>query len=353
MPPLTDDELALRAGYLGGTDMAALAGVSTWSRPIDVFYEKRPDLAPPGWGRKPTNAAMSMGHVLEPVVADLFTLATGVRLRRLPRSLRCKDHPWEGGNLDRRAACGGVFEAKWTTARTGWGPMAPPELELHEPYPVPAGELPPVPAAYYVQVQWYMHIARRAHAHLAVLLGYGEFRHYTLARNDDMVEVLVRLGEDFWHGNVVPGVPPPPDGSDSWSAAVRARYPTDSGEELPATPEQWLALQTLRGIRHDAAELSKADAEICQRLQDQMRTAAALVGDGVRVSWAQTKPVLKVRWEEMLTDMLRGDYAANGKPWPTTKKAAAELVRQFATDQGWATTEPGARPFKVTFSDEE
>ena len=99
---LTNDQLAVRRSFLGGTDMAALLGVSRWATPLSVFEDKRPDLAPPKEDRQ--NAQTRLGSILVGPIADMFTAETGIKLRRRSKPVRCRDHSWEGGHLDRIAA---------------------------------------------------------------------------------------------------------------------------------------------------------------------------------------------------------------------------------------------------------
>lgn len=365
---LTDDQLRERRAYLGGTDAAALAGVNppAWSQPIDVYLDKV-GLAP----ARSASAAMSLGSRLEPVVADLFTEATGIGLRRRTAPVRSRQYPWAGGHLDRMAADGAVFEAKWAMRSDGWGDSWRREhLEEGVWLDPPAVIVPP---HYDVQVQHYLAVTGRGHAYLAVLLGYGDFRWYRIARRQGFIDKLMELEERFWHDHVLAQVPPDPDGSAAYGKHLRRSLPSDAGTEAVATPEQLVLAHRLQHAKESLAEAQRVYDREAQALQLSMGDNAKLVGPDFTISWKQQAPALRVRWEQLATRlaMLGWAYAAGdpeGDPqlaaaqqalvldtWPTKKKDQAALVRQVAQELELASyDEQGARPFLATFdSDEE
>lgn len=367
--------------FLGGTDAAALAGVNPgrWAQPIDVYLE-HVGLAPERQG----TGMMGMGHLLEPIVASLFTEATGLALRRPAarqgRACRLctrqghpctavvsKRYPWMGGHLDRWAEDGLPFEAKWSMSSSEWGPglgVGTPESPVLIPAPGDEGYQPRVPARYLVQVQHYLAVTERPTAYLAVLLGYGDFRWYAIHRNEAMIGTLVQLEERFWHDNVLAGVPPEPDGSESYGRRIRQLSAADDGSEAVATPEQQAMLEQLRAARQVLAQAAKAEAAVAQRLQLSMGGHARLVAPGATVSYKKGNDSLHVEWEALATALLGmarvptewlPESLPEGVPWDKlTKKARAEAVRAVARRLELAETKPGTRPFRVEYdSDEE
>lgn len=343
---LSAEQLAERQHYLGGTDAAALAGVNPpgWAQPIDVYLEKV-GLAP----ERRSSPAMAMGHLLEPVVASLFTEATGLRLRRPAKPVRSRRYPWMGGHLDRWAEDGLPFEAKTAQARHEWGPglgVGTPEAPVVIPSPTDPSYAPKVPLRYAVQVQHYLAVTERPTAYLAVLLGWGDFRWYAIHRDEQLIEWLVQLEERFWHDNVLAFVPPEPDGSEGYSRRIRQLYGADDGTEAVATPEQQAMLERLRVAREILAAATAGEAEAAQRLQLSMGSHARLVAPDATVTWRQSKPRLRVDWEALAELQLQ----ALGATLPPTRKGVAEYIRQMARDYGVASEEPGARPFRVEFT---
>lgn len=347
MPPLDDAQLAERRLYLGGTDMAALAGVSRWGTAVTVFSEKRPDLIPPP--ARTTSPMMALGHLLEPVVAGLISEAQGLRLTQAPlrrspwvpdyltRAIQCRYHPWEGANIDRWAP-GLIIECKWGEARGRWGDGAvatTPWADL-----VPA-QPPTVPEDYYVQVQHYLHVTGRLDAVIGVLLGYADFRLFRIAADPDLQGAIVDVGTQFWHDHVLGGLVPAPDGSAQYEARMRARFPVDDGLQRPATPSEAQALRTLRSVQVDLAAAAKEEARLKQVIMDAMGTTTRIDAPGASVTWKRNKPSVTTvtDWQAV------ADQVAAAVP---SLDVPAIVAGHTAT-----TTKDGARPLRITFSDDE
>lgn len=352
---LTAAQLEERRAYLGGTDAAALAGVNPpgWSQPIDVYLDKH-GLAP----ERRASTAMDVGSALEQLVAELATAATGMRWRRREKPVRHPEYPWMGGHLDRVAAGydltllgregqhfeqgleRALLECKTATSRKGWGEQGTTTVPLH----------------YAVQVQHYLAVTGRPVAVLAVLLGYGDFRWYRLERDEAMIAMLVDLEAEWWRRHGPPnGVPPEPDGSESYGAHLRRLHSEDDGSEAVATPEQLAMLDEYRAANDELVAATVRREAAAQRLQRSMGSHTKLLAAGATVTWRQNKPTLRVQWEALALELVRQVRAHSTPEWapPATKKAQAELVRQVARDLDLATEEPGARPFRVEFSDEQ
>jgi predicted phage-related endonuclease len=352
---LTDEQVAARRHWIGGSDAAALAGVNppNWSQPIDVYLDKV-GLAP----ARPQSKLMALGSLMEDLVFTLATEATGITWRRPGRPVHSRQYPWAGGNVDRYGTDPSglpiVGEGKWTTRRDGWGDswqaLRGPDgaiLSYQEP------EATSVPLHYAIQVQHYLAVTGRPAGVLAALMGYGDFRWYVLPRNEALIGWLMEIEERFWRDHVLAGVPPAPDGSAGYGRHLRSTYATDDATEAVATPEQQALAKVLQGTRAELALAARADEAAAQALQDTMRTTAKLVGPGFSIRWRQNNPSLSVEWEPLATELLRQLREARADPaveaWPKTKKAQAELVRVVARSLELANEQPGSRPFLATF----
>lgn len=363
MPPLTDADHEERRHYLGGTDMAALAGVSRWASPLTVFGDKRPDVFEPG-SRREESTMMALGHLIEPVVADLAESVFGVRLSvprlhrspwvpgRSTRTVACRYHAWEGANVDRVVVADPsapetvfthgwpIVECKWGEARRRWGDMTA-ARDVH-PAEHPPARPPVVPEDYFVQVQHYLHVTGRAYALVAVLLGYADFRWYRVDPDPDLIDALVARGEQFWHDHVIPGVPPPPDGSEASERRLRARFAADAGTVRPATPTEAQLLRTYRRAI-EARDTAVGEIERTKQLiMESMGTAARIDGPGASVSWKRGKDRTTTAWEAAATEIGKAAIRAGMDP-----------VDVRAIVDAHTSTGPGTRPFLVTFSDDE
>lgn len=68
--------LVHRQKGIGSSEVATILGLNEWETPYQLWLRKR-GMAPP----KEETQAMKLGHLLEPVVADLFAEATGAEIK--------------------------------------------------------------------------------------------------------------------------------------------------------------------------------------------------------------------------------------------------------------------------------
>lgn len=90
-----DQWLAARRKGVGGSDAAAVCGLSRYSSPLDVWLLKT--------GRKPAtpdNEAMHWGRLLEPVVREEFARRIGLIVKECPYILQSREHPFAIANID-------------------------------------------------------------------------------------------------------------------------------------------------------------------------------------------------------------------------------------------------------------
>lgn len=308
---LTREQLIERRRFLGGTDMAALAGVSRWATPLDVYLDKVAEGEP----EQRSSTLMEMGNLLEPVIATLFTQRTGIKLWRLQRTLICRQQPWLGAHIDRWAP-GLVFEAKYTAAPGDeWGEQG----------------TDVVPPGYRVQLQHYLMVTGRPMGYLAMLTGRGEFRWYAIAHDPELEAALRELGERFWHEHVLPGVPPPPDGSQSYGRWLSQRWQSEV-PSADATPKQFVLASQLEAAQQQLLVFQKEVALLQQKLQATMGETARLILPGDRaINW-RTQQRATTAWKAVAQHIQGGDVPADivaahtttttvrpfRVPWPTT-----------------------------------
>ena len=145
-----DDFLKSRATGIGGSDAAAILGLSRWKSPFQVYQEKRGEAA-----QTPDNASMRWGRYLEPVVRQAYADDTG-RAVRLPDGLvRHQQHTFMIANLDGVTDDGRVVEIKTARTSQGWGEPGSDQ----------------VPQEYLLQAQHHMAVTGLVVADVAVLIG--------------------------------------------------------------------------------------------------------------------------------------------------------------------------------------
>lgn len=198
------DWLALRQSGIGGSDIAAIIGVSPYATAYDIYQSKTQPV------NEDTNEFAYWGTVLEDIVAREFSKRSGLKIQNVNFLMRHPEHRWAIANIDRaiinRDVSGNVrfkdgklttdqiVEIKTASEYVGknWG------LE----------ESDEVPDQYQCQAQWYMGVTDTQVCHMAVLIGGNKYRQYKIERHQDFIDYLFEAAESFWTNNVLAGVEP-------------------------------------------------------------------------------------------------------------------------------------------------
>ena len=180
--------LAARQTGIGGSDVAAILGLSKWRTPLSVYLEKRGESAP-----QDDNESMLWGRVLEPVIRQQYADRTGRAVRVPSELIRSAARPWMIANLDGMTDCGRVVEIKTARTSMGWGDPGTDEI----------------PNDYLLQVQHYMAVTGFPVCDVAVLIGGSDFRMYEVPADLELHDMLAQAEAQFWE-TVQRGEPPAP-----------------------------------------------------------------------------------------------------------------------------------------------
>lgn len=274
--------LSVRTRGIGGSDIAAIAGVSPWATPLSVYLDKIGE-AP----EQEETEAMRWGTILEDVVAREYARRhPEYTIRRVNAVLQHPEVPYFIGNIDREIR------------RAGHPPML---LEIKTTSAWNAGRWrDDVPDHVMCQVQWYLGILGWQTAVVAVLIGGRDYREIEIARDDEIIRYLQQIGRRFWEQHVVPRIPPAPEAADA--ETVDAMYPASNGQEIDLTvlaQEVLAEYDEALAAEHAARERRQAaEARLKQLLGEYER---AVVGTR-RVSW----PTVVTR--RLDTAALRADH---------------------------------------------
>lgn len=218
---LTEEQKTLRATGIGGSEIAAVAGLSPWSGPHDV-WEQKMGIAP----YREDTEAMQWGRYLEPAIIALWRSRTGKKVRYANRHQRTLRHPERklalatpDGLVDPNA----VLEVKtygWRVANH-WG----------------APGTDDIPEYYMAQVQWAMACAGKEHC-ILVANCERSVDEYRIDYMPDLFEALYEIAERFWQDYMVKLKPPPADHTDRCRQFLQRYYPAPLDKTMaPSTPK--------------------------------------------------------------------------------------------------------------------
>lgn len=218
--------LSLRRLGIGGSDAAAVAGLSPWRTALDVFVDKTADIQ--FESVEPENERLYWGSLLESVVAEEFGRRTGLKIRRRNAILQHPKYPWMIGDVDRliidQERGPGVLEVKTTSE-----------------YMAKEWEEDLIPDHYYVQLQHYLAVTGHSYGFFAVLIGGQRMIIKEVERDDEVIQSLVKIEADFWK-LVEARTPPAVDGSEAAKRALQAAFPKSNQKsiELPDEARFWV-----------------------------------------------------------------------------------------------------------------
>ena len=94
---LRDEWLDWRRKGLGGSDAAAVLGISPFRTARDLYYDK---LGIVTADDQENWVALEMGNLLEPLVARIFEKKTGLKIYQRKCMFQHPEHPWMPADLD-------------------------------------------------------------------------------------------------------------------------------------------------------------------------------------------------------------------------------------------------------------
>ena len=93
-----DEWLAYRRYGIGGSDAAAILGISPWRTARDLYYDK---LGIAEVSENEDNwVQLEMGNLLEPLVAQIFEKKTGLKVFKRKAMFQHAKYPWMLADLD-------------------------------------------------------------------------------------------------------------------------------------------------------------------------------------------------------------------------------------------------------------
>ncbi|MFT3791564.1 MAG: YqaJ viral recombinase family protein [Rudaea sp.] len=258
--------LAERRRGIGGSDVAAILGMSKWKSALDVYLDKRGE-AP----EQPDNESMLWGRALEPVIRQQYAERTG-RVVLVPTAPVVHPvHTFARANLDGVTEGGRLVEIKTARTAQDWGEPGTDE----------------VPDAYALQVQHYLMVTRYEVADVAVLIGGSDFRLYEVRADAELQAMLIEREAAFWdcvQRSEPPAVTSFADAQRRWGRSARAGSIEADAEAVAAAKE----LQALRVQVDGLTErIDACKATITRALADRGDT---LVADGKTIAtWKLAK----------------------------------------------------------------
>jgi len=182
----------LRTCHIGGSDVAALFGLSPYATKWQLWMEKVQRLPPENLD---DNKAVQAGKFLEAGIAGWASARWGMELTKVNAYATCDGVVGMGATLDYVSSDGAPVEIKWSARGHGW------EYQ--------GEDILAAPDNYILQCQHQMACFGGDHAWLVALIN-NEPRRMYVPRNDDIIEAIKSACVEFWF-SVQKGEVPDPD----------------------------------------------------------------------------------------------------------------------------------------------
>ena len=247
---------------LGGSEIGAALGLNHFCSPYALWARKTGRIPP-----QKDNEAMRQGRDFEEVVANRFEEVSGYHVRHQNAIATNPAHPRILASIDRNIdgmragleckTCSALAEGKFKDDA--------------------------LPESYYAQCVAYMAVMEYRLWYLAVLILGREFRVYELTMDakekpawchaqivvdEGEIDAISRAATLFWDEYIVKDAPPPFDGKDSTTDAIRAMRPEASSPSCDR-PDLQPDLDDLARLKDEARRIEEAAEAIRQRLMSE------------------------------------------------------------------------------------
>lgn len=302
---------------IGGSDMAAIKGLSPFKTAVSVWLDKtNPAIDPTS-----PSARLELGNWLEAPLAHWYEEQTGRKTQRYTKMLR-KGHVI--GHIDRLVCPEGK-----TRAITGQGKFIGNRfLEIKttsKPHDWENG----VPPYYYDQIFTYFGLVDAfevCDVPYAVIAPGVERNIASVERDDELAKAQIEFGNAWWEEYVIGNKPPPCTCEADCKAIWRVR---EKGRIYTATPEVVEAVARLKEINARQATLEEEADGLRTRIENAMGecdTVKTPEGETL-LTWRQSDGRKTTAWKEVckeagVAQSIIDAHTKQGEPYRTFKLSA-------------------------------
>ena len=250
-----------RRGGIGGSDIAAILGLSTFTSELEVFYSKT------FGSEREVSERMDIGSAIEPWIVDrLLEQNPQYGLVRDLLIVQSNDYPFLLHSPD------ALGESLGDPGRNYFGVEVKNIRSDHN--------WDPLPEFYMAQVQHGMLCSGLDRWIVVALVAGQKLITREIEPDREMQGRIALAAERFWNTHVLPGVPPEPDGSDSAKRALERRWDTSEGKH-EVDHGLWTQLQA---SKRELDEAEKHLHKTQQIIQSQMGDAETLTFEDKKVA---------------------------------------------------------------------
>ena len=311
-----------RRTYIGGSDTAAILGVSPWKSAFQLYQEKIGEFQEEVTPAK--QKIFNRGKRWEPIVIEMLVDELedrGHDVKIVTRNQRYIDPDFQflAAEIDLELILdghhiNGEMKTVHPFSAKDWG-----EQETDE-----------IPIYYTAQVAHGQMVTGRDKTIVAALIGADDLRVHVVNRDEELINIIRGKEIEFWERIQRRESPEPVDPED-----IKRLYQIDSGAVIEADEELLeLCIQASRKKFELKAAETSYDV-ITTMIKARMKDAAILLHNGHKIAtWKSNKESVKTDWKAAFHDL---SDAFSYEP------GCGEAVKDILAEH--TTIKPGARPF--------
>lgn len=258
--------LEYRKTGIGGSDASIICGINKYKSQVQLWMEKTNEIE-----QSESGEAAYWGTKMEPIIREEFTIRTNLKVDIVNSILRHEKYDFMLANLDgiiydpEIGNC--IFEAKTASAfkQSQWEDSIPEE--------------------YMLQIQHYMSVTGFKGTYIAALIGGNQFVYHFIKRDEELIDMIIKLEKDFWY-HVVNKIPPELDGSEASKELLNRLY-HDSNENsqiiLHNEAEKLLTQYDI--AKEKEKEISEMKAEAVNKLKAILGENETGISNNRTVTW--------------------------------------------------------------------
>lgn len=260
-----EEWLKYRKNGITGTDAGAICGLNPFVSAFQVYQDKISEEF-----EDYDNESMRQGRDLEAYVAKRFTEKTGLKVRRANAIYQNEDYPFMLADFDRLIV----------------GEKSGLECKTVSPYSAEKWADGKIPLHYLMQVQHYLGVSGFDCWYVAALILGREFIIRKIERDEEIINYLIMIEENFWKNNVLARVMPDPDGSENCSKAIAKEYFRCEEDKIIELHGYKTALDRRFELEELMNKMKKEIAEIDQKIKMEMQDASIALESDYKVFWS-------------------------------------------------------------------
>jgi len=291
---------------IGGSDIAAILGLSKWKSAHSLYLHLVGELPP-----QPDNPAMERGRILEPVIARMFMASRRGEfdvIEPITGIIEDTEYPFLIGSPDRLLSIEddddkrGIYDDRTFTQISGL------EIKTADVSQMPfwgEEDTDQIPQEYLLQTQWYAGLCGVPDWYIAV--GFvmpnskkiDRYREYKIAFDGELYEHMRQKAVEFWTEHVEKRIPPPITEADPETVRYfKQKYPSHtpgkfsySDEAIDSLASEYLQLTADNKMREERADAMKLQLIAAIGENEGIVTAMG------KFTYKQCKPSQKIDWE--------------------------------------------------------